>query len=102
MVATSLDQAFAQALEAAWQDGSPVAGSEPRRRTEIAGAAIRRIRSFSRRGVPNGDHARQVVDLAKGLAAQFEFEPKRVGPLIKDYQYVAGILLERYRDVGDV
>ena len=96
----TLDQQLAQVLEAAWNQGSPVAGSTLAQRVEIAAAAVRRIQSFSRREVPDSDHSRQVVDLAMGLAAQFESNPQLVGPLIKDYQHISGLLLERYRDCG--
>jgi hypothetical protein len=97
MNASTLDQALVQVLEAAWNDGSPVSGGTPEHRAKVAAVAIRRITSFSRRGVPEGDHSRQVVDLAEGLVAQLEAKPDVVGPLIKDYEHVAGLLLNSYR-----
>jgi hypothetical protein len=53
------------------------------------------MRSFHRRGVPINDRPRCVRDLAKGLASRFEIEPRLVGPLIKDYEFVAIGLLTR-------
>jgi hypothetical protein len=92
----ALDLALVQVLEAAWNDGSPVAGSTPEQRSKVAETAVRRINSFSRRGVPSGDHSRQVVDLAKGLVAELEPKPDLAGPLVKDYEHVAGLLLNSY------
>jgi hypothetical protein len=97
MDTTSIDQQLLQILESAWAQGSPVAGSGSAQRSEIAAVALRRMQSFSSRGVPDADTSRQVVDLAKGLAAHFESKPELVGPLIKDYQHIAALLLERYR-----
>jgi len=93
-----------QALERAWNDGSPVVGDSAEKRERQASIALRRIKSFDRRGVPADDRRRQIVDLAKGLAAQFASKPKPnlVGPLIKDYEHVAEKLLEVYsRRAGD-
>lgn len=74
------------AVEAAWEAGCPVAGSEPGRRAEIARRAVRRWRSANRRGA-SPQH--RVEDLAIGLIAAFESEPKAVGPLARDYDYLA-------------
>jgi hypothetical protein len=98
MDTTTVDHHLVLALESAWSQGSPVAGSDSTQRAEIVATAVRRIQSFSRRGVPDSDLSRQVVDLAKGLATQFEAKPELVGPLIKDYEHIARLLLERYRD----
>lgn len=88
-----------QVLEVAWDDGSPVAGSTPERRAVVASTAIRRITSFARRGVPDDDLSRQVLDLAKGLLARVDARPEAVGPLIKDYEHIAGLLLNSYRGI---
>lgn len=83
------DDAFRMALaavEAAWDAGCPVAGSDPDRRAVIARLAVRRWRSAVRRGV---DPAHRVEDLAVGLIAAFEAEPKLVGPLGRDYDDLA-------------
>ena len=97
MDTTSIDHQLVQVLESAWAQGSPVAGSGSTQRAEIAAVARRRIQSFLGRGVPDADASLQIVDLAKGLVAHFESNPELVGPLIKDYQHIAGLLLERYR-----
>jgi len=47
------------------------------------------------------DRAHCIRDLAEGLANTFEAEPSLVGPLIGDYQFVAGELLDAYRAVCD-
>jgi hypothetical protein len=62
----------------------------------LASIALRRIKSFTRRVVPLNDRRRRVVDLAKGLASQFERNPELVGPLIKDYEYIAERMLDVY------
>jgi hypothetical protein len=85
------------ALTRAFDDGSPVAGRSPERRREIAVAALRRIRSFSRRSVSIGDRRHCVDDLAKGLSDHVETESNLVGPLMKDYQFVACRLLDAYQ-----
>jgi hypothetical protein len=77
------------AIEAAWEAGCPVAGSEPARQAEIARRAIRRWGSAPRRGV---NPAQRVGDLAKGLIAAFEPEARLVGPLARDYEYLASVI----------
>jgi hypothetical protein len=85
------------AVEACWTEGSPVAGSSPDQWQETAQRAIRRIRSFSRRNLSELDRDSQIRDIANGFVAAFESEPKLVGPLIIDYQYVAEKTLEAVR-----
>jgi hypothetical protein len=94
--ASTLMQSLIQALEQSWENGSPVAGRTFQERECLASVAPRRIKSFTRRAVPLNDHRRQIVDLAKGLASQFERNPKLVGPLIKDYEYIAERMLDVY------
>lgn len=74
------------AVAAAWEAGCPVAGSDPARHAAIARRAVRRWRSGSRRGVPADG---RVADLARGLIAAFEPDPGLVGPLARDYEYLA-------------
>jgi hypothetical protein len=50
--------------------------------------------------VPIDDRARLIRDLAKGLADAFEADPRLAGPLIEDYRFIAGELLDAYRAVG--
>lgn len=94
--ASTLTQSLIQALEQAWENGSPVAGRTIQERERLASIALRRIKSFTRRAIPLNDRRRQVGDLAKGLASQFERNPELVGPLIKDYEYIAERMLEVY------
>jgi hypothetical protein len=92
--------ALVAALTRAFDAGSPVAGQSVERRREIAVAALRRIRSFRRRSVSSDDRPRCIRDLAKGLADYLEAAPNLVGPLMKDYQFVASGLLDAYQAVG--
>jgi len=92
--------ALVASLTCAFHDGSPVAGQSLGPRREIAVAALRRIRSFRRRGVPINDRSYSVRDLARGLADYLEDEPDLVGPLMKDYQFIARGLLDAYQMVG--
>jgi len=89
--------ALVAALTRAFDDGSPVAGRSVDQRREIAVVALRRIRSFQRRGVPIDDRPHCIRDLAKGLVNCLEAEPDWVGPLMEDYQFVASRLLDAYR-----
>src|SRR5262245_60397427 len=92
--------ALVASLTCAFHDGSPVAGQSLDRRREIAIAALRRIRSFRRRKVPIDDRSYCVRDLARGLVDYLEDEPDLVGPLMKDYQFIASGLLDAYLMVG--
>lgn len=92
--------AFVAALTHAFNDGSPVVSDSLELRREIAVTALRRIRSFHRRGVAINDRPHCIRDLAKGLANHLEAEPNLVGPLIKDYQFIASGLLDAYEEVG--
>jgi hypothetical protein len=77
-----------------------VVGESVKLRREIAVTALRRIRSFHRRGVVIDDRPHCIRDLAKGLANYLEAEPNLIGPLTKDYQVVAGELLDAYQTAG--
>ncbi|GAB7000949.1 hypothetical protein JQ559_08515 [Bradyrhizobium viridifuturi] len=90
--------ALVAALTRAYDGGSSVAGQSLEQRRRIAVAALRRIRSFERRSVSFDD---RVQDLAKALADYLEAKPDLVGPLMKDYQFVAGGLLDSYTIAGD-
>jgi len=43
------------------------------------------------------DRPHCIRDLAKGLADYLEAEPNLVGPLMKDYQFIASGLLDAYQ-----
>ena len=92
--------ALVAALTRAFDDGSPVAGQSLEQRREIAVAALRRIRSLPRRTVSIDDRTHCVHDLAKGLADCLEADARLVGPLMKDYQFVASGLLDAYQMAG--
>src|SRR5688572_19850777 len=64
-------------------EGCPVA------KPDMGSIAIRRWFSSARRGVKQNDLDARVRDLAKGLIAQFEANPRLVGPLMRDYECVA-------------
>lgn len=92
--------ALVTALTRAFNDGSPVAGQSLERRREIAIVALRRIRSYRRRSASIDDRSHWIRDLAKGLVNHLEAEPNLVGPLTKDYQFVASELLDAYQTIG--
>ena len=85
------------AVEGCWNEGSPVVDYARESWQQVAHVAIRRIRSLDRRNVSDTDHAAQLRDIAKGLIATFEKDPKLVGQLIVDYEYVAERALDAYR-----
>jgi hypothetical protein len=82
------------AVQSCWDEGNPIAGWDAAGWESTARAAIRRFRSFARRNVPADDHDGQVRDIAKGLIAAFDEDPKLVGPLIIDYTEIAERALE--------
>ena len=99
---SSVQSSLVGALETLWASGSPVAGSTVQQRERVASCALRRMKSFGRRGVAEGDRRSQVVDLAKGLAAHLERKSELVGALLKDYEHLAeGLLTAAAHDAGD-
>jgi hypothetical protein len=92
--------ALVAALTGTRKVAPPVVGQSIERHHKLAVVALRRMRSFKRRGVPIDDRARLICDLAKGLADAFEADPRLVGRLIEDYRFIAGELLDAYRAVG--
>jgi hypothetical protein len=87
-VTATIDQlnAIRTTIEAAYDEGCPIA----RRSTEMASVALRRWQSSERSGVNQSDGDARIRDLAKGLAQRFEPDIKLVGPLMRDYEHVAG------------
>ncbi len=82
------------AIDAAYQEGCPVASYDPKKQVIVAKVAIRRWISSSRRGVKPDNWEARIMDLANGLVASFEADRKLVGPLIVDYQYLASKIAE--------
>ena len=78
------------AIEAAYDEGCPVA----REAAEIAPVALRRWRSFERRGLNIADRTGRIRDLAKGLAQHLESDIQLVGPLMRDYEFLASKIAE--------
>jgi hypothetical protein len=78
------------AISCAWEEGCPVAN----RADEIASVAIRRWQSSERRGVKGSDSDGRIRDLTKGLISHFEPDPGLVGPLRRDYEYLAGCIAD--------
>ena len=75
-----------RAVEAAWAVGCPVAGGDSTDQAAIARRAVRRWNSALRRGIAADE---RIADLARGLIDGFEARPELVGPLARDYEYLA-------------
>jgi hypothetical protein len=77
------------AAAAAWEAGCPVADWRPDGQTAIADTCLRRCGSLARRSVAVGDRAGQIRDLAHGLIDASGQSRASVGPLIRDYEWLA-------------
>jgi hypothetical protein len=82
-------QRAVDAVAAAWESGCPVADWRPEGQAAIAGICLRRYGSLARRGVGAGDRTGQVGDLARGLVEASGQGRGLVGPLIRDYEWLA-------------
>ena len=82
-----------RAVEQAWRDGNPIAGSAP----TLAAAARRRWASQGRRLRSSASRVERIEDLAKGLRDRLEGDRHLVGPLMEDYRSLA----RRLADVLD-
>jgi hypothetical protein len=81
--------AVTAAVQQARRAGCPVASTDPSCAEEIARVVIRRWRSSGRRGVDPSDHAARLRDLVKGFVEQFEPDPKMVGGMIREWEFLA-------------
>lgn len=79
------DEGLEDVVRAAWEDGCPVA-SKPEK---IAPIARRRWHSFASRNIDADDFESRIEDLAKGLIAACEANPRLVGPLTADYLWLS-------------
>jgi hypothetical protein len=77
-------------LARAADDGSPVATASDR----VARLASRRFHSSAGRGIAAHDRDARVRDLASGLIHQLESRPELVGPLKRDYQHLATLIVD--------
>lgn len=77
------------AIAATWDAGCPVADWRPDGQAAIADVCLRRCGSFARRGVRTYDRAGLVRDLARGLVGASGKDRHSVGPLIRDYEWLA-------------
>jgi hypothetical protein len=81
------------AVAAAWESGCPVAGSRPEAQARISEVCLRRFRSINRRGTGADDREGQIRDLARGMVEASGQTPGLVGPLIRDYEWLAAQVL---------
>jgi hypothetical protein len=86
------------AVAAAWESGCPVADWRPKGQISIANVCLRRYFSLARRGMSAADRAGQVRDLARGLVEASGQDLKLVGPLIRDYEWLAEKVLVAITD----
>ena len=89
LIPDAIRQRAVAAVAAAWQSGCPVADWRPEGQAALADICLRRYGSLARRGVGAGDRAAQIHDLARGLVEAFEQDRRLVGPLIRDYEWLA-------------
>ena len=91
---SEIEATISAVVEAAWNEGCPVAGNP----AEAARCARRRLGSLHRRGVDSDDRDAVIEDLSRGLLERLEKEPGLAGPLTVDYRYLAQCIVDA---VGD-
>ncbi|MEU7711465.1 hypothetical protein ACIA8B_04950 [Micromonospora chalcea] len=91
--------AIVRALADLWENGCPVPA--PEHQDRLADVGLRRWRSVARRhrGRRLGPDDR-FRDLVRGLVAAFEPDPARVGPLVRDYECVARVIVDAVTSTG--
>jgi hypothetical protein len=92
-ISEEVHQRAVAAVAAAWESGCPVADWRPDGQARIADVCLRRYRSLARRGVSADDRSAQIRDLARGLVEDSGEDRRLVGPLIRDYEWLAGQVL---------
>ena len=103
MLPEEIERIVASKLLWANDDGCPVAPRTEELANEMASIARRRWSSFERRSknIPDTMDNR-INDLARGLAATFEHDGLRlVGPLIKDYEWLAEQIAPIFAETPD-
>jgi len=88
-ISESLRNRAVAAVAAAWESGCPVAGSQPEQQAAIADVCLRRHASLNRRGVPLSDRPAQIRDLARGMVQASGQTARAIGPLMRDYEWLA-------------
>ena len=77
------------AVATGWELGCPVAGSRTDGQAALADVCLRRYFSLDRRGVAKSDRNEQIHDLAMGMVEASGQTLRQVGPLIREYEWLA-------------
>jgi hypothetical protein len=93
-------QRVVAAVAATWEAGCPAATWRPEGQEAIAAVCLRRYGSLARRGVAVGDRVGQVRDLARGMVEATGQTVGQVGPLIRDYEWLAEQVLTAITAAG--
>jgi hypothetical protein len=93
-ISEEVQQRVITALEKAWEAGSPMAGSQPEYRAEMADVCLRRYGSRERRGVNATDREAVVRDLSVGMIQAFETSFSTHGAIWREYYWLADQVLK--------
>lgn len=88
-------EAIRTAIEECRRIGSPVASGDLDRTAQLA---LRRLKSFERRAKKSHGRLARIEDLNKGLIQSLARDPKLVGPLEKDYRFLAESIYESWAE----